>query len=48
MKTWLSSFVLLLTVSGVAMAKPDLSQPLGPTLADRGSAHYQFTQHTLS
>lgn len=39
---------MLLTISGAAVAKPDLSQPLGPTLADRGSPHYRFTQQELA
>jgi len=39
---------MLLTISGAAVAKPDLSQPLGPTLADRGSPHYWFTQQELA
>ena len=48
MNAWLGIFVLLLTITGVAVAKPDLSQPLGPTLADHGSAHYRFTQQDLA
>ncbi|WP_225609460.1 alpha/beta hydrolase [Pseudomonas sp. PDM11] len=48
MNRWLSILLVLLAISGAAMAKPDLSQPLGPTLADRGSPHYRFTQQELA
>lgn len=47
MKTaWLLG--LSLAVCTAVMAKPDLSRPLGPTLADRGSAHYRFDQHEVA
>lgn len=29
------------------MARPDLSQPVGPTLADRGSTYYRFSRFDL-
>lgn len=48
MNRWLSILIVLATFSGAAMAKPDLSQPLGPTLADQGSAHYRFTRQELA
>ncbi|YCH20540.1 alpha/beta hydrolase [Pseudomonas sp. D1-3] len=48
MNGWLRILVVLLAISGDAMAKPDLSQPLGPTLADKGSAHYRFTRRELA
>lgn len=47
MKVWLCIVVLLLTTSGIAMARPDLSQPVGPTLADSGSAYYRFSHFDL-
>lgn len=48
MKAWLSIIALLLTSSGVAMATPDRSRPLGSTLVDRGSAPYLFTPYELA
>lgn len=48
MNRWLSTLLLLLTLCGAAVAKPDLSQPLGPTLADRGSSHYRFSRQELA
>lgn len=48
MNRWLSILLVLLTVSGAAVAKPDLSQPLGSTLADRGSPHYRFSRQELA
>lgn len=36
-----------LIVPVVAMAKPDLSQPQGPTIADTGSSHYRFSRFDL-
>lgn len=39
---------LSLAVCTFVMAKPDLSRPLGPTLADRGSAYYRFGQHEVA
>lgn len=48
MSHWLSILVVLLPISGAAVAKPDLSQPLGPTLADRGSPHYRFSRQELA
>ncbi|WP_208601322.1 alpha/beta hydrolase [Phytopseudomonas flavescens] len=40
--------VLLLSTTAIAMGKPDLSRPLGPTLAERGSAFYEFARQDMT
>ena len=47
MKHWLCMLGFMLAISGTAIAKPDLSRPQGPTLADTGSAFYRFSRHEL-
>ncbi|WP_462379014.1 alpha/beta hydrolase [Pseudomonas sp. Marseille-QA0892] len=42
---WLCYAVLITPVA--AMAKPDLSKPQGPTIADTGSSHYRFSRFDL-
>lgn len=40
-------WLLLALLPAVALGKPDLSQKVGPTLADTGSAHYRFERFEL-
>jgi predicted alpha/beta superfamily hydrolase len=47
MKKYVGVLLLLTLLSGVAMAKPDLSRPMGMTVADQGSAYYDFTHVDL-
>lgn len=46
MRLWIRSLLLMLLPS-LAQAQPDLSKPVGETLADRGSAHYRFERFSL-
>lgn len=48
MRACLSILLMLLSSLGVAVAKPDLSKPLGSTLADRDSDHYRFASQDLA
>ncbi|TBV06577.1 alpha/beta hydrolase [Stutzerimonas kirkiae] len=46
MKAWVHILSLML-LPVIALAQPDLSRPVGDTLAERGSAHYRFERFAL-
>lgn len=48
MRACLSFLFMLLSSLGTVMAKPDLSQPQWPTLADRGASQYRFASRELA
>lgn len=44
MRLWL---LLLALIPALAVAKPDLSREVGPTIADTGSSYYRFERYVL-